>query len=267
MTAAAAPDFDALAHRVLYRPLAPLLARLQAGELPGLDALNRLADECVPPAVSGAGAPIRFVAGHRGGSYEESVYRCGEVPTRSADWHDFFNALVWLRFPRTKAALNRLHAREALPPRAPRGPRRDAATQFDECGIVVAGCDAALLEGLRRHQWKPVFWERRAELSCCVRFFVIGHATYDQLRVPFRGLCGKALYRGVSPAWLSLGEDDQCADLDRWLAGLTEDAERFCGPKCLAPLPLLGIPGVVPDSERAEYYDDLGQFRPLGFGR
>lgn len=30
----------------------------------------------------------------------------------------------------------------------------------------------------------------------------------------------------------------------------------------LQPLPLLGIPGVTPDSELASYYDDRWQFRP-----
>ena len=34
------------------------------------------------------------------------------------------------------------------------------------------------------------------------------------------------------------------------------------GPRSLAPLPLLGIPGVTADSECAAYYRDTRQFRP-----
>mgnify|MGYP001767778568 FL=1 len=39
-------------------------------------------------------------------------------------------------------------------------------------------------------------------------------------------------------------------------------AGRFVRPRDFHPLPLLGIPGVVPESEDATYYDDTWQFRP-----
>jgi hypothetical protein len=35
----------------------------------------------------------------------------GEVPTRSRNWHDWFNALAWLAWPHSKAALNARHVR------------------------------------------------------------------------------------------------------------------------------------------------------------
>jgi hypothetical protein len=37
----------------------------------------------------------------------------GEVATRPDNRHDLFNALIWLAFPRSKAAMNRRH-HEAL---------------------------------------------------------------------------------------------------------------------------------------------------------
>ena len=33
-------------------------------------------------------------------------------------------------------------------------------------------------------------------------------------------------------------------------------------PAALHPLPMLGIPGVVPENENPAYYDDASQFRP-----
>ncbi|MGZ8273487.1 MAG: DUF3025 domain-containing protein, partial [Burkholderiaceae bacterium] len=47
------------------------------------------------------GRPIRFAAAGAAGdtAYEAHVARTGEVPTRD-NAHDFFNALVWLAFPR-----------------------------------------------------------------------------------------------------------------------------------------------------------------------
>jgi len=41
--------------------------------------------------------------------YEPRCYLKGEVPTRAHNWHDLFNALVWLTFPATKAVINARH--------------------------------------------------------------------------------------------------------------------------------------------------------------
>ena len=74
----------------------------------------------------------------RGKSYEERIFRTGEVATRPGSWHDLFNALAWLAFPRAKAALNRLHhdelARRGDGPA--RGTVRDVATLFDRNRIA-----------------------------------------------------------------------------------------------------------------------------------
>jgi hypothetical protein len=37
---------------------------------------------------------------------------------------------------------------------------------------------------------------------------------------------------------------------------------QYARPRDFQPLPLLGIPGVTPDSEDPAYYDDTWQFRP-----
>ncbi len=41
--------------------------------------------------------------------YETGIARTGRVPTR-ANLHDFFNALIFLHFPRAKAQLNHLQS-------------------------------------------------------------------------------------------------------------------------------------------------------------
>jgi hypothetical protein len=62
----------------------------------------------------------------------------GEVETRPDNWHDFFNALVWLSFPQTKNCRQRQSCRSAMSRSGEaRGTIRDALTHFDECGIVV----------------------------------------------------------------------------------------------------------------------------------
>ncbi|MCK6408044.1 DUF3025 domain-containing protein [Thauera sp.] len=256
------------ARHPLFAPIAPWLARFTATGVPAHAALNTLLGDAAADAHSGSGVPIRFVAPPIGGhaSYEERIFASGEVPTRDGDWHDFFNALAWCAWPRTKSACNRLHLAEArareIAGLSGRGPRRDALTQFDECGIVVVSADAEIPALLAAHDWEEAFWNRRTHLLASTRFLVFGHGSWDQLRAPFVGLCAKALYRVVDPAWLGLPATDALAETDAWLAHHLEAAIDLLTPRSLAPLPLLGIPGVTPDSACAHYYRDSRQFRP-----
>ena len=257
----------AYAARPLFEPLAALLARFATLPLPDAGQLTRLLAEVAPEAVSGSGQPLRFALPHAGEpGYEARIFASGEVPTRPDDWHDFFNALAWCVWPRAKAACNALHLRALAAaqegPPGKRGAWRDALTQLDECGIVVVSADPQLPALLAAHAWEEVFWQRRASLAASTRFLVFGHGTWDQLRQPFFGLCAKALYRHVPPAWLALPPAVQQADSDHWLAAhLTERAAQLT-PRDLKPLPLLGIPGVTPDNAAQAYYRDTRQFRP-----
>ncbi|BAL27191.1 DUF3025 domain-containing protein [Azoarcus sp. KH32C] len=258
----------AFASRPLFEPIAGLLARFGSRPLPGVDELNRLLDEVAPAATSGSDRTIRFVVPHEDDpAYEERIFATGEVPTRPEDWHDFFNAMAWCVWPRTKATCNALHLAQIAARREAglpgRGSCRDALTQFDECGIVVVSASPEIPALLAAHRWEEAFWERRGELQATTRFLVFGHGTWDQLRQPFFGLCAKAIYRGVDADWLALSPDEQQVEADRWLAQhLTEQLEDL-SPRRLLPLPLLGVPGVTVDNAEREYYRDVRQFRPL----
>lgn len=252
----------------LFVPFLALLDRLTDGGAPPEHArLNALAAE--RGIVSGSGTPLRFVVpGASGMSYEERAYWLGEVETRPGNWHDCFNALAWLTYPLTKAALNARHHeslqehREVSPGR--RGPLRDALTQFDECGVAVLSPSLELWKGICAHRWKDVFWTQRTVAMNSLRVFVFGHATFDTLRTPRIGLCGKALFLHVDGDWFAQPLNAQCADVDRRLAQrFTGDLQAFLKPKDFRPLPLMGIPGVTPDNEFPAYYDDTRQFRPL----
>lgn len=244
-------------------PLSAFLAPWLADGVPDLDVLNELAARCA--LVSGSGASLRFVrpvADDRG--YEERAYREGTIATRPGNRHDLFNALIWLAFPRSKAALNRRHHDSLVLARTAgstgRGTLRDALTQFDECGVVVAGTAPDLWRALGEHRWREVFVERRDELLHSTRFIVFGHASHDVLAMPFIGLCGKALFIEVDVTWLGLPALAALAALDARLAArfVSDDFS----PRDWQPLPLLGIPGAAADNEQPDYYDDTRQFRP-----
>jgi DUF3025 family protein len=257
----------ALARVPLFEPLRPWLDRLDAGGMPGIDQLNALVGAAPSAPLSGSGAPIRFVVPAACASgYEEAIFLKGEVPTRPGNWHDLFNALVWLAFPHTKAALNARHYRGIQAQRAAgsrsRGALRDAATLFDESGVVVVAANVELSELLRAHQWKDLFWQRRGEVMRSMRFHVIGHAAYDQLRAPFIGLCGKAVFLDADQAFVDAPFDHQLPAIDAQLAARWRGEGWYEHPRELAPLPLLGIPEAWAENGRPAYYDDIRQFRP-----
>ena len=264
------PDYltpAALAQRPLYAPLAPLL-RATGDRLPALAQLNRIVHANTPGLCNGQGVPLRFVPpSEREGPYEHAVFADGDVATRADNWHDFFNALVWAAFPRAKAALNARHASELTPGnqavRRARGAVRDALTQFDECGMVVVGTERGPLEALARHEWLGALWHGGARLMSTSRFVLFGHATYDLLRRPCPGLCAKTLYLVVPEDFMRQSSEAMLAAVDGWLAKLLSDDHALRSPAAFAPLPLLGIPGVVADNAVYDYYLDERQFRPL----
>lgn len=249
-------------HNPLFFPLAPWLSRLP----PQPDAVALAALLETYPVFTDSGLPVRFVPPVSDGlGYEARIAARGEVETRPDNWHDWFNALVWLTFPKAKAALSSRHTAEiaasAEAPGARRGETRDAMTHFDECGAVVVAEDAELLDLLGAFKWRELFVERRADVVTGLRVFVFGHATYEALLAPFRGLTAKCVLTPVASGWLARPLAEQLAEVDGWL-DTDLAAGRHGDPRGLQPLPLLGVPGVTAASENPAFYDDAWQFRP-----
>jgi Protein of unknown function (DUF3025) len=231
--------------RPWYRPwspwAAPVHARVQAG-LPIWQALQ----------AAGAG-PIRFVAASERDPrvpYEVQIAHGGGCPTREC-WHDFFNGLCWLRYPRTKARLNHLHAM-ALSERGPgaaRGSLRDAVTLFDENAALLWAPDA-LWQALVDKDWQTLFGPLRP-LWARSRVEVFGHAMLDKLRAPRKSLTAHILRVPESV------ESD--SGLDAWLDRLWTDHPP--SPKDFAHLPLLGVPGWWAANEDPSFHRDASVFR------
>ena len=242
----------------LFDPLRHWLDQLPPR--PDSAALVALAEQ--HPRQVASGQRIRFVPPQDDGkAYECRIWERGEVETRPDNWHDFFNALVWLAFPHTKNAISAAHVRAMQQTGEQRGRVRDALTHFDECGIVVLSTRADLLDLLRNFRWRELFVDQRAAVRRDMRFIVFGHATYEALLAPFRGLTAKALLYPVDDSCLQMPAGDLVAAVDQRLAAdVAADCLRH--PRDLQPLPLLGIPGLTPESEDPAFYDDTWQFRP-----
>jgi hypothetical protein len=206
-------------------------------------------------ALNDAGAcPVRFVPQEQlaaGISYEQFIFETGQCPARPG-LHDFFNALVWQRFPRAKAVLNQLQAAEIARAGvgARRGPVRDAITVFDENGALLQA-PPALWAALQERAWQRLFVELRP-LWAQARLWIFGHALLEQLAAPRKGL--------TAHIWRADAALDSGAMADAWLAAQ-------CTPQALAgkpftPLPVLGVPGWWPANENFSFYDDSLVFRP-----
>jgi hypothetical protein len=234
-------------------------AVLAGADWPTLDALNALAD--TRGLRNAAGRPLCFAAQHvrcGQGEYEAGILADGRVPSRERNWHDLLNALTWLAFPRAKAALNAMQCEELETRRGgPRGAKSDAATLFDESGVLLIARDDELARLLAARRWEEAFVARR-EAWREVRAYVFGHAVLEKLLAPWPGITAKCLFlpvetvpeTGVVPDWLDVA-----------LARSWSKGGLGC-PADLFPMPVLGLPGWWAANEDAQFYDNRQVFRP-----
>lgn len=233
-----------------FAPHAPWLARGQQAIAQGSDAAAALADLArqAPDRLPDFAAASALPAGE---AYEAFVARTGCVPTRD-NLHDFFNGLVWLRFPRAKRRINELQsaliARDGVGPR--RGAERDALTLFDENGALLAA-PPALWQALLARDWRRLFVDLRP-LWAQAQLVVFGHALLEKLVSPRKDLTAHVWRANAAPA--------PPAALDGWLAD--ELGAGRLAEKPFTPLPLPGIPGWWPGNEDFSFYDDALVFRP-----
>jgi hypothetical protein len=207
----------------------------------GLEGLNAAAE--ARGLRTESGRAVRFVPPSSVDRYYEiGVFETGQVATREDNLHDWFNALAWLAFPRTKARINALHAEEMPRENGNRGRRRDLLTIFDEGGAIVTG-GAAVEALVRAARWRELFVERHAEF----RIVVLGHAILEQALEPRPSITCKVVFA------------DAGGDLD---AQATATISSLATPKDIPPLPVFGYPGWLPESGQPGFYDDTRFFRP-----
>jgi hypothetical protein len=239
----------------------PCLQQLSGPGFPNCEQLNAL---LVNNLCSAGGSTIRFAPSTElnEGAYEHRIYSTGQISTRPNNWHDLFNALVWIRFPRTKSAMNKLHFHAPTSPTSnSRGVLRDALTLFDECGAVVFSQHLKPLEALAQRQWKRIFQDE--ELRRQAHYLICGHAILEKYLSPYKAMTAKALLVQVDAGEMNLPRETLLTKLDIKLAELLLAGKLLTTPACLTPLPLAGIPGWWPaDQQDKDFYADKNVFRP-----
>ncbi|MDR0226081.1 MAG: DUF3025 domain-containing protein [Burkholderiaceae bacterium] len=233
---------------------------LRARGLSVAQALQQLADA--------QGLPWRFVPQQElpaGMAYERFVFETRSIPTRD-NLHDFFNGLMWLRWPALKQRCNALQAGAIAQAGVGgrRGALRDAITVLDENGALLLA-PAALCNALRRRQWHALFVGQRV-LWQQARLLPMGHALLEKLVQPRKPITAHVLCvhtDGAPPDGPPPPHDGP--NMDAWLAASDWlRPEVLCG-KPFVPLPVLGVPGWCHENENFSFYDDSLVFRAPRF--
>jgi hypothetical protein len=251
--------------RPWYDSVRPAFERLEGADADMIAAFNAGAGSLA--LCNAGGLPLRFVpqdALPEGRAYEEFIGATGCVPTRD-NLHDFFNALVWLTFPRIKQQLNALQSAQIALAGVgkSRGPARDAATIFDEnCALLVvrdAEEGRALVDALRGHRWQEAFCARRAAFGRDAHVWLFGHALMEKLVAPRKAITAHTRVIVADDGYFGLAPDDRRAWIDDHEArALAADPLSTAG---FTPLPVLGLPGWWPQQDD-EFYADTSVFRP-----
>lgn len=195
--------------------------------------------------------------------YEPRIYLKHELQTRTENWHDFFNAMIWLTFRETKSVLNKLHYFSALQrdPGTNRSKLENAITLFDECGIIVISNNKELLEMIRQHQWKQLFYHHREQFNNSIYCYVFGHAMYEKMLSPYIGITCQAMLVHSSEL-IENCKNNQLEKIDQYVAQQWE-SHKITTSDDLYPFPLLGIPGLHENNTDESFYDNTDYFRPL----
>lgn len=208
-------------------------------------------------AVEQGGAP-----GSLEDHYESRIYLKGQLQTRLENWHDFFNAMCWLQFPRIKSMLNALHyeCSHSRQPGTNRGPLENAITLFDECGAIIVADDNSFIDSIRNHEWSSLFLENKEVFGRHVQCYVFGHALFEKSLKPYVGMTAHSILLKHSSEFFKKNYSEQLIELDRmvsdhWLNRLIINTSG------LQPFPLLGIPGWWNKIQDENFYSNIGYFR------
>lgn len=192
--------------------------------------------------------------------YEPRVYLKGELQTRTQNWHDFFNAIIWLKFPETKKALNDLHFIQAKQRNkgSNRSTLENRITQFDECGAIVITNNKKLLELIKNHEWEELFLKNKSAFEENLKCVIFGHAIFEKALNPYIGMTCHCLLIESNELLEDIKNDD-FSNIDQKMAELWRN-KISRSPLKFNALPVLGIPGFWPEQD-SFFYKNTKYFR------
>jgi len=194
--------------------------------------------------------------------YESRIYLKGELQTRLENWHDYFNATAWLQFPKIKSTLNALHYETSVnrEPGTNRSPLENAIALFDECGAVIVSDDETLLDLIRNHEWKDLFWNNKKAFGKHIQCYVFGHAMHEKALQPYIGMTTHTILIKQESCFFDQKYQQQLKDIDTLISKKWHN-KQIVSTRDLNPFPLLGVPGYWPEQQDEIFYQNSDYFR------
>ena len=204
-----------------------------------------------------------------GQSYEQRIGERRQIAMRRDSLHDFYGALMWLQWPRTKWEIHRgqMAGIRALGPKQ-RSRRQQALTHIDEAGTVLVSADLGLLAALQDHDWFGLLTERRADWARTPAY-LIGHALFELRHCRPHDLQASKVIAVHQPDadWYDLDLQCRLADLDRCVASAIASGQAAADPKDQSTLPLAAVPAWDTRNHDPEFITTAPCFRPRPAGR
>ena len=218
--------------------------------LPQLSSVSELLNQIKPSDVSKHFVPQEDLP--EGQAYESFIFETNNIPTRDGP-HDYFNALCWFLFTKSKVQLNQVQAAQIQKDGVytQRGPVRDAITIIDENGLLLA-CSDELWSALEQKDWQSAFVDLKEHWHES-QTVIFGHALIEKLLNPYKGICAHVLR-----VPRQLGAFD-LKRIDDWLS--QQLTEEQLASKPYIPVPIFGIPGWHDDQGDEGFYQDKSVFR------
>ncbi len=203
--------------------------------------------------------------------YEQRI-AAGALATREGDAHDFFNALVWLRHPQLKWALNRRQCIDiSTMGTKTRSRGQYAMTHFDEAGAIVWMADDEALACWNNHEWEGLFRRHGDAWGTRIAVTVFGHALLEHTAQRDLLPMGRCIAVRVDAGEIA-ERSDELGVIAGWpekesrIAAAIRSSDLLTDPQQLRPLPLAGIPGWHSAGHTSNFFD-LPCFRPVRPGR
>jgi hypothetical protein len=223
-------------------------------------------------------------------SFEQRIAERGLIATRVGSLHDFYSALMWLRFPKIKLAMHQIHLRGIQAHgNKTRSRQQQAITHLDEAGAWLVSNDERLLELAGAHAWTELFLDQRAAWQGLaaqkIEARVFGHAVFEHMHAPHVLLAAKVVwvyapesldvtdghYASAFPAsrresYFTLPNAEKDKVLDELIAPHIISDHIGSDPKLLSTVPLSGIPGWCAGQDM-HFYSTAPCFRAKPPGR
>lgn len=188
--------------------------------------------------------------------YEQEICQNRQIPTRLRNWHDFFNNLSWLCWPRLKWSMVRRAVQEKAGPIRTSG--QNMLAHLDECGMVFCSSDPHVFHLIKTFQWQTLFFYPYLLESCLP--VLMGHGLLEKLLNPFVGITAKVIFLQVDKSFFQKDLMSQMQYIDSKIADYILGPQFIAEPKALCPFPFLGWPHWYLNQDAA-FYENKHYFR------